>query len=809
MEQQLGAKFEQILNEPTDASTSLQALSLARSLILNPSTSDSTISSLLQTLSLSLQPDRDPLSLRHTLSLLSDLAAHRRHLSQSIFQTVHSFSLLCNPTSTRTLAASLSVLASIAESNQTLASDLSELSESLFLKLCFFPSVSVRHWLLLNAERFWIRPPLLLTVFLGFTKDPYPYVRKVALDGLFGLCKSIVVEDCTLVESCYCRGVELLSDMEDCVRSSAVRAVAQWGQLLVALNHDDNKRDLSNALFIQLCSMVRDMNVKVRVEAFDALGEIGMVSEDILLQTLSKKVHSGIKGKTYPGLCSGKPFDIPASSAAGAILHGLEDEFSLTLLVDVLNDDSMVVRLQALETMRCMALFDHLKFLSTLVDSSALVRSAARNVLRVIKLNDIAMFKLSVDGLLENLEMYPQDEADVFSVIFNIGRCHGNFAVDITERVSDEIEPSFGGKLGFDSRRVAALLVLAISAPLSNEQRTCSTPQRIFSYAVTLLGRISHALSDVMDQNTLLAYLSHCSSSIVISAAEFDFKKKEPFLPLEDGVPNNGSLQELEECVGNTHYWVISRFNSFYVAIFKGCETDGKDMAALYLPKKSLPLWNGRGGLSSVEVYYDFTTLKNLHSTLSRVEFLHEELSIQPSNFVTELKKSLDEIGFSTDGPFYTPFLIQKLVEFFSLKQFVFCGKLKHIIAELDVHDNDFENPFHFISGLPVGIPLEITLYNISRENRLWLQLAVDETLTEFVFLDLERFGGSNQIRKFTFVAPFYKTPKANSFSMRVYIGMECLSEDVYSFKRRGGPKRELVFLCKEKEVFLSMGVKE
>ncbi|GMP51385.1 hypothetical protein CsSME_00017636 [Camellia sinensis var. sinensis] len=910
MEQQLGAKFEQILNEPTDASTSLQALSLARSLILNPSTSDSTISSLLQTLSLSLQPDRDPLSLRHTLSLLSDLAAHRRHLSQSIFQTVHSFSLLCNPTSTRTLAASLSVLASIAESNQTLASDLSELSESLFLKLCFFPSVSVRHWLLLNAERFWIRPPLLLTVFLGFTKDPYPYVRRVALDGLFGLCKSIVVEDCTLVESCYCRGVELLSDMEDCVRSSAVRAVAQWGQLLVALNHDDNKRDLSNALFIQLCSMVRDMNVKVRVEAFDALGEIGMVSEDILLQTLSKKVHSGIKGKTYPGLCSGKPFDIPASSAAGAILHGLEDEFcevrrsachaiqtlsilsadfsgdALTLLVDVLNDDSMVVRLQALETMRCMALFDHLKvqethmhmFLSTLVDSSALVRSAARNVLRVIKLNDIAMFKLSVDGLLENLEMYPQDEADVFSVIFNIGRCHGNFAVDITERVSDEIEPSFGGKLGFDSRRVAALLVLAISAPLSNEQRTCSTPQRIFSYAVTLLGRISHALSDVMDQNTLLAYLSHCSSSIVISAAEFDFKKKEPFLPLEDGVPNNGSdipavdliLEKVKDiwqliqlgCTGEVLKTLRSWKN--VLATFTTGSSPGsiafmlqylrvvKLMAKIWLrfisPRKVCLYGMGEVGillgkldttlremryrfiglskeeelhvlelillnfilrLSSVEVYYDFTTLKNLHSTLSRVEFLHEELSIQPSNFVTELKKSLHEIGFSTDGPFYTPFLIQKLVEFFSLKQFVFCGKLKHIIAELDVHDNDFENPFHFISGLPVGIPLEITLYNISRENRLWLQLAVDETLTEFVFLDLERFGGSNQIRKFTFVAPFYKTPKANSFSMRVYIGMECLSEDVYSFKRRGGPKRELVFLCKEKEVFLSMGVKE
>lgn len=37
-----------------------------------------------------------------------------------------------------------------------------------------------------------------------------------------------------------------------------------------------------------------------------------------------------------------------------------------------------------------------------------MVRSAARKVLRIIKLEDVSIFKLCVDGLLENLEMYPQ-----------------------------------------------------------------------------------------------------------------------------------------------------------------------------------------------------------------------------------------------------------------------------------------------------------------------------------------------------------------------------------------------------------------
>lgn len=52
-----------------------------------------------------------------------------------------------------------------------------------------------------------------------------------------------------------------------------------------------------------------------------------MVSEDILLQTLSKKVLSIIKGKKSQSLHTTESFEILASSAAGAFIHGLEDEF--------------------------------------------------------------------------------------------------------------------------------------------------------------------------------------------------------------------------------------------------------------------------------------------------------------------------------------------------------------------------------------------------------------------------------------------------------------------------------------------------
>lgn len=73
--------------------------------------------------------------------------------------------------------------------------------------------------------------------------------------------------------------------------------------------------------------MTRDMNMKVRVNAFDAIKRLEIVSEDLLLQSVSKRVLSSFKGKKSLVQCSTEQLEMLASDVAGAFVHGVEDEF--------------------------------------------------------------------------------------------------------------------------------------------------------------------------------------------------------------------------------------------------------------------------------------------------------------------------------------------------------------------------------------------------------------------------------------------------------------------------------------------------
>ncbi|PRQ42801.1 hypothetical protein RchiOBHm_Chr3g0461601 [Rosa chinensis] len=237
------------LNLPSISPTeplSTETLASLRSLIINPSTPSPAISSILETLTRSLQLSRDPL---RTLKLLSDLAARHPHLSALVFHSVRSDSLLSTE-STRVAAESLDVLASIAERNRELAPAVEEIDDRLFASICFSPSPAIRPWLLRNAERFGVKPYLLSSLFLGFTKDPYPNVRKAALDGLVGLSKSGVIDDGDMIRGCYFRAGELLNDMEDGVRSAAIQAVFAWGLILMVCD-SEAKAYWSDEVFVK------------------------------------------------------------------------------------------------------------------------------------------------------------------------------------------------------------------------------------------------------------------------------------------------------------------------------------------------------------------------------------------------------------------------------------------------------------------------------------------------------------------------------------------------------------------------------
>ncbi|MCD7451511.1 hypothetical protein HAX54_012396 [Datura stramonium] len=918
-------------NLETNENNSPQAILRALSLVSNPSTSDSTLSSIAKILIISLEnPNPNSNSHlflhHHILRLFSLLFHHRPHVHHDVISAVRAFSLLPS-TSTRSLADALACL-SISDSNLN--------DESTFLYLVLQPCVSVRHWLLLNVSKFDIRPSVLFTVLIGLTKDPYPLIRNVALNGLADLCKCIVVEDENLIQGCYFRAVKCLFDSEDSVRCSAVRAVSACGQLIVASKQERSKGDWSDALFLQLCSMVRDMSVKVRVEVFNALGKIETVSEYILLQTLSKKASAATKKMNFPGQYSDKKFRIPATSASLAFLYGLEDEFNevresacralqtlailyagfsnevVNLLMVVLNDDSMAVRLQALDTLHQMAMSGHLKvqeahlprFLGMLLDSQSLIRFTARKVLKLTELPSLDMFKRCVDGLIRDLELYPQDEAEVFSALFMIGQNHGKFLVSLINEASQMIEPSSGGKLGYDNVRKASYLVLAASAPVSMKQQTCSIPPRMFSYAVTLLGRVSRSLADIVDQRTLLAYLSYCSRFTFVSAAEF-FKMEEhleegdvqltqrrevskyhiwrklqlkeaesslldfqvehnkeincvniilqvvidiwPSLKLgltdevtrtlrclkaELGTISNHNhrgelvfaLQYIDALERLGHLWSHLVFSKeFYFHEWGKLECSLKKLdrclrdmryKLIGLTKEDnflileLIIANGIVKLCNMEACANKTILKKLHSMMSCIKHICGEESTESSNFVVEVQKSLSEID-STNCPILdNPYLLLKSLEHFTPRKVVLLGNLKYMEAELRFQGSEFQNPLPFISGLPVGLSLDITLHNISSENSLWIKMSLEEKLTQFVFLDLHEIEGHDEPRKFTFVAPFYQTPKASCFTLKICIVLECMSDDDQVPRGCGGPKHEVAHLCEEKEVYFSVEVR-
>lgn len=140
MEEQIAQNCEQSLS--ISKRHSLRTLSSIRSLINNPNTSNSTLSSLLGTLTRSLQlTDSDSLPRYHELTLLADLSLRHPNFSPLISSSPRSNSLLSSSSSPRLAAAALAVI-----SDHTV-------NDRFFVSLAFAPSASVRPWLLRNAER--------------------------------------------------------------------------------------------------------------------------------------------------------------------------------------------------------------------------------------------------------------------------------------------------------------------------------------------------------------------------------------------------------------------------------------------------------------------------------------------------------------------------------------------------------------------------------------------------------------------------------------------------------------------------------
>jgi len=146
------------------------------------------------------------------------------------------------------------------------------------------------------------------------------------------------------------------------------------------------------------------------------------------------------------------------TGACGAFVHGLEDEYqevrdatitsicelglrsadfaasSIDFLVDMLNDEIDLVRINAIESLRKVGVEkgldlkeDQLQItLSNLEDASIQIRTALHDLLGSIRFCNINCINLAAQSLLENMKRYPQDKFSIFKAFKGIGEHHAN-----------------------------------------------------------------------------------------------------------------------------------------------------------------------------------------------------------------------------------------------------------------------------------------------------------------------------------------------------------------------------------------------
>ncbi|KAJ2559004.1 hypothetical protein EV175_000539 [Coemansia sp. RSA 1933] len=306
----------------------------------------------------------------------------------------------------------------------------------------------------------------------AYSADAHPKVRQTALSAMLRQHALGVGLPVDAYDDC----VAATKDDAEQVRMAAVElvwaisstypvhpVVARRGAPAVRLRDD---------AFVKVCDMVNDSAVAVRQRACAILGRFRQVDSALLAQTLSKQVMSHLRrgaGRsrgmrtgpvipTPPGDAdvTSEGFRLLDSGAAGAFVHGLEDDYqevrdaaiasigalssasaafaasSTDFLVDMFNDSSDRVRLCAIRALirigarAPVALTEEQLAiaLSAMKDADRSVREGIYRLLGVSTLAKSAWLERLVGGVRANLEAYPDDQRAVYAALRNLGRTH-------------------------------------------------------------------------------------------------------------------------------------------------------------------------------------------------------------------------------------------------------------------------------------------------------------------------------------------------------------------------------------------------
>ncbi|XP_050666118.1 integrator complex subunit 4 [Leptidea sinapis] len=298
----------------------------------------------------------------------------------------------------------------------------------------------------------------------------------------------------TLSAQIYEHVCAALSDDYEIVREVALKLVWLLGnkypENTITLQDGETTMRLVDDAFVRICSAVNDLRMQVRALSCSLLGTSRAVSDRFLLQTLDKQLMSNMKKKKTahergaelvrsgawasgrrwaddaPGqLLEQSTVQLLPGGAAGAFVHGLEDEFmevrtaaveavcelsmenptfattSLDFLVDMFNDEIEDVRLRAIDSLTKISHHivlreDQLEtILGALEDYSMDVREGLHRMLASCTVASKTCLEMCIDKILENLKRYPQDKRSTFRCVQQMGSKHATLVLPLTTRL--------------------------------------------------------------------------------------------------------------------------------------------------------------------------------------------------------------------------------------------------------------------------------------------------------------------------------------------------------------------------------------
>ena len=176
--------------------------------------------------------------------------------------------------------------------------------------------------------------------------DSSAKVRKVSLQQVLMLHRrgavSTVDGDAATLQALWENVDHAVRDNDAEVRLESVRLMWLMARQhsSATINGEHLPQQLVDAAFERMCAAVNDTSIRVRSEAVALLGRFRGVSNKLLLQSFSKKVlvHDPLSASRRPKDSALVPGDFDISSkhlnlclsdtlAAGAFVHGLEDEY--------------------------------------------------------------------------------------------------------------------------------------------------------------------------------------------------------------------------------------------------------------------------------------------------------------------------------------------------------------------------------------------------------------------------------------------------------------------------------------------------